>query len=176
MAEIKPWHSQKKKTGLVQNPDSAIRPTIGKQMHLSLHQRQTMDCPVCGQDFDRAAQNETFVDVDLFGAESYAVCPECFQRVPEERKTESYRKLWEILVRARRQSVQFRSAEKKTCRTCRRQIFADRQIWLTHPDQERSMGLCPECHQRLDGHPLTVKEYSSLGSRPRKSKSARYHA
>jgi hypothetical protein len=57
-------------------------------------QQVALECTCCQQTYhpNRALANR--VEVTLFGAEPYAVCPICEQNVSDELQTERYKRRW----------------------------------------------------------------------------------
>ena len=61
-------------------------------MRMSGSPRMAMRCPTCEQEIGGSVRDATAnVNANLFGAEKYAVCPNCNQVVPEHMQTAAYK-------------------------------------------------------------------------------------
>ena len=56
--------------------------------------RMVMRCSTCRQTIGGNADKEGTLDVNLFGAVQYLVCPTCKQTVVEELQTPAYKSAW----------------------------------------------------------------------------------
>jgi hypothetical protein len=64
------------------------------KMRMGMRQLAMMECGFCLQLMHSERQSSTELDVVLFGAAPYAVCPKCYQEVPKEHQTQSYKWRW----------------------------------------------------------------------------------